>query len=163
MNPAVEQVRQALCAYGLDDRVREFAVSSATVELAAKALGVEPERIAKTISLKIGAGCVLIVTAGDQKIDNRKFKARFETKAKMLAADEVEPLTGHPIGGVCPFCYPQTATVYLDESLRRFDTVYPAGGTPNSAVRLTCAELERASQCAGWVDVCKAKEMVAAS
>lgn len=155
MENALEAVRTYLAQFGLAARVRAFAVSSATVELAAQALQVEPARIAKTISCKWGDGCVLLVMAGDCKVDNKKFKALFHTKARMLTAQEVEPLTGHPIGGVCPFCYPDSAKVYLDLSLRRFSTVFPAAGTPSSAVELSCDELAKVSRCEGWVDVSK--------
>ncbi len=140
---------------GLQDRVTLFDVSSATVELAAQAVGCEPARIAKTLSFLQPEGPVLILAAGDARIDNGKYKARFHTKAKMIPHDEVEPLVGHAVGGVCPFGVNEGIPVYLDESLRRFDVVYPAAGTDNSAVRLTVAELERASQALGWVDVCK--------
>lgn len=136
-------------------RLQEFDVSSATVELAAQALGVEPARIAKSISLKSGEGCVIIVAAGDAKIDNAKFKAEFGMKAKMLAPEEVEPLTGYPIGGVCPFDNPGSARVYCDVSLRRFGEIYPAGGNASSCVRLSCDELFEVSESEKWVDVCK--------
>ena len=139
----------------MEARVLEFTVSSATVELAAKALNVAPARIAKTLSFKIGDGCILIVTAGDAKIDNAKYKAKFHTKAKMLAYEEVEPLTGSAVGGVCPFAVPGHVPVYLDESLQRFETVFPACGSDNSAIELTCDELARYSNALEWVDVCK--------
>ena len=155
MNQEVEAVRKYLAAFHLEDRVQEFEVSSATVELAAQALGTEPARIAKTISLKMGDGCVLILAAGDTKIDNSKFKAEFHTKAAMLPAEEVRPLTGYPIGGVCPFANPESAAVYCDESLKRFDVVYPAAGSPSSAVKLTCDELFTASKSLKWVNVTK--------
>ena len=133
----------------------EFPVSSATVELAAQALGVIPARIAKTLSFLVEDRCILILAAGDAKIDNKKYKAQFHTKAKMLLAGQVEPLTGHAVGGVCPFANPEGTTAYLDVSLKRFDTVFPAAGSPNSAIELSCAELEAFSHSAGWVDVCK--------
>lgn len=155
---SVDRVRTYLKQYGMEDRLREFPVSSATVELASKALGVEPARIAKSVSFRLGEGCVIIVTAGDAKIDNAKFKAEFGTKAKMLPPDEVEPLTGYPVGGVCPFGNPPCARVYCDVSLRRFDCVYPAGGSASSCVSLTCEELFSVSKSEKWVDVCKNRE-----
>ncbi len=156
---SIAQVKAYLKTYGRDGDVQEFPVSSATVELAAQALGTEPARIAKTISLYgEGDGCILIVAAGDSKIDNAKFKARFGHKAKMLAGEDVERLTGYQPGGVCPFVNPEGTRVYLDISLRRFDAVYPACGSANSAIRLTCDELETYSQALEWVDVCKPKE-----
>ena len=135
--------------------IREFDVSSATVELAAQALDCEPARIAKTLSFADGDGCLLVVTAGDQKIDNAKFKAAFGIKAKMLPAGDVLRLTGHAVGGVCPFALPEGVRVTLDMSLRRFPLVYPACGSANSAIGLTCEELEAYSRDAVWVDVCK--------
>ncbi len=152
---SVEKVRQYLARYSMQDRLREFPVSSATVELAAQALGVEPGRIAKSISLHGGDGCNIIVTAGDAKVDNSKYKSEFGIKAKMLKPDEVEPMTGYRIGGVCPFDNPPAARVYCDVSLRRFETVYPAGGSDNSCVALSCGELFRLSKSVRWVDVCK--------
>lgn len=153
---AVADVRKYLEGFGLEGRVMEFEASSATVELAAQAVGCEPARIAKTLSFVTLEGCVLVVAAGDTKIDNPKFKAQFPTKAKMPAPAEVEEMVGHGVGGVCPFALRPGVRVYLDESLRRFDTVYPAAGSASSAVRLSCAELER---CADgepqWVDVCR--------
>lgn len=145
-----------LAQYGLDGGVREFEVSSATVELAAQALGCAAQRIAKTLSFAADEGCILVVAAGDAKIDNAKFKAQFHRKAAMLAADQAEAQTGHAVGGVCPFGVPETAQVYLDISLQRFTTVFPACGSSNSAVELTPAQLEQASGSLGWVDVCKA-------
>ncbi|HCC01735.1 MAG TPA: EBSC protein [Ruminococcaceae bacterium] len=159
MEPKLEKVKSYLANFGLANRVMELREASATVKQAAKALHVEPGRIAKTISLEKGEGCVLIVTAGDRKIDNSKFKRTFAQRAKLLSADKVLPLTGYPIGGVCPFCNPESAAVYLDKSLRRFTFVYPAAGTANSVVRLTCAELERASAFREWVDVSKPIEL----
>ncbi len=155
---SVEKVREYLKPYGVDGRVQEFEESSATVELAAHAVGVIPARIAKTLSFKKEDSCLLIVTAGDQKIDNPKFKKTFGMKAKMLSAAEVIQLTGHAIGGVCPFAVPKGIEVYLDESLKRFETVFPAAGSSNSAIELTCQELETCSGAAGWIDVCKPVE-----
>lgn len=153
---SIEKVRSFFAGLGREDDILEFAVSSATVELAAQAVGCSPGRIAKTLSFAVDEGCVLVVCAGDSKIDNSKFKAQFYTKAKMLSPDEVLSFTGHAVGGVCPFAIENPAvTVYLDESMRRFDTVYPAAGSSNSAIRLTLAELERFSKSAGWIDVCK--------
>lgn len=155
---AFEKAKDWLKQWDLDTKVMEFEVSSATVELAALAVGCEPARIAKSLTFRVGEKAVLIVTAGDQKIDNHKYKAQFGTKAKMLTAQEVEQFTGHTVGGVCPFGVGEDVTVYLDESLRRFDTVYPACGSSNSAVRLTLAELEQCSGYEAWIDVCKGKE-----
>ncbi len=152
---SIEKGRAYFRQFGMEERVLEFDVSSATVELAAKALGTAPERIAKTLSFKQGEGCILIVAAGDARIDNPKFKSRFAMKAKMLTPDEVLSLVGHPVGGVCPFGINEGVEVFLDESLRRFETVFPAVGSGNSAIELTIAELERYSNCTGWVDVCK--------
>ncbi len=139
----------------MEDKVIEFNVSSATVELAAAALGVEGARIAKTLSFKKDDGCVLVVAPGDAKVDNRKFKDTFGCKAKMLAPDEVLSLVGHPVGGVCPFGVNEGVPVYLDESLRRFELVYPACGSANSAIPVSPEELFRISEAAGWTDVCK--------
>lgn len=152
---SIERARAHLARYGLEDRIRELTVSSATVALAAEALGCEPARIAKTLSFENGEGAILILAAGDARIDNAKFKHRFGMKAHMLSADKVEPLIGHGVGGVCPFGINQGIPVYLDESLKRFDIVYPAAGTAASAVMLTLSELERASEADGWVDVTK--------
>jgi len=154
---SIDKVRAFFAAYGRERDILEFDVSSATVELAAIAVGVEPARIAKTLSFKVGEGCALIVTAGDAKIDNAKFKAFFKTKAKMLTPDEVVDFTGHAVGGVCPFALPEDGQVevYTDVSLRRFDTVFPAAGSGNSAIELTCDELFRFSNSKGWIDVCK--------
>ena len=152
---SIERARAHLKKHGLEQRLQEFTVSSATVALAAEALGCEPARIAKSLSFENGEGAILVIAAGDARIDNAKFKQRFAMKAKMLSAEKVEPLIGHGVGGVCPFGVNEGVAVYLDESLRRFETVYPAAGTPSSAVHLTIAELERASECAGWVDVTK--------
>ncbi|MPL90668.1 hypothetical protein SDC9_36723 [bioreactor metagenome] len=154
---SIETVRAFFREKGREGDILEFNVSSATVELAAAAVGVIPARIAKTLSFSVNGGCVLIVAAGDAKIDNSKFKAQFHCKAKMLSADEVIYFTGHAVGGVCPFGVNSSdVATYLDISLRRFDTVYPAAGSANSAIELTCGELEELSASAGWVDVCKA-------
>lgn len=147
--------RAWLAARGLEDRIKVFSVSSATVELAAQALGVEPGHIAKTLSFYDGESALLVLAAGDVKIDNRKFKDQFGFKAKMLSPEDVLRFTGHAVGGVCPFGLEQPLRVWLDSSLRRYDMVYPACGTSSSAVALTCEELERASEAAGWVDVTK--------
>ena len=152
---SIERARAHLQKHGLEDRIKEFDVSSATVALAAQALGCEPERIAKSLSFEKGDGAILVLAAGDARIDNAKFKAQFGMKPKMLAAEKVEPLIGHGIGGVCPFGVNEGVPVYLDESLRRFDYVYPAAGTSASAVYLTLPELERASEYIGWVNVTK--------
>ena len=152
---AIEKVRAYFRQFGMEDRVREFDVSSATVELAAQALGCQPCRIAKTLSFLVDGKAILIVTAGDTKIDNPKYKARFGTKAKMLTPDRVDELIGHGVGGVCPFAVNDGVTVYLDESLKRFETVFPACGSASSAIELTIPELERYSGYAAWVDVCK--------
>jgi prolyl-tRNA editing enzyme YbaK/EbsC (Cys-tRNA(Pro) deacylase) len=157
---SVEKVKNYLARYGMEKRLHEFPVSSATVELAARALGVEAARIAKSISFHDSAdGCLIIVTTGDVKIDNPKFKAEFGFKAKMLNCDDVERLTGYRVGGVCPFDNPPVAKVYCDVSLKRFDRIFPAGGTDNSCVELTCDELFRVSNSVKWVDVCKSREV----
>lgn len=142
--------------FGLGDRIQEFEVSSATVELAAQAVGCEPARIAKTLSFKVEDRAVLIVAAGDAKVDNGRYKNEFHTKAKMLTQEEVAELVGHQVGGVCPFGVKEGVWVFLDESLKRFEKVYPACGSANSAVGLTIPELEQCSGYDGWVDVCKA-------
>lgn len=154
---SVEIVRNYFEKKGIDKEILEFPISSATVELAAEAVGTEPARIAKTLSFytKEKDAAILIVTAGDMKIDNSKFKKIFGMKAKMLAAEDVEPLTGHAIGGVCPFGNPEHTAVYLDISMKRFETVFPAAGSGNSAVEMSCDELEQASNAAEWIDVCK--------
>lgn len=152
---AIEKVREYFKTFGMEDRILEFDVSSATVELAAQAVGCEPERIAKTLSFMLPEGPILIVAAGDAKIDNRKFKDQFHTKAKMLTPDEVVELVGHAIGGVCPFGINEGVTVYLDESLKRFETVFPACGSSNSAIELTIPDLEKYSGYSAWIDVCK--------
>lgn len=152
---AIERVRAYFEAEGIAERILEFPTSSATVELAAAAVGCEPARIAKTLSFAVGGRVALIVAAGDARIDNPKFKAQFHTKAKMLAAADAERRIGHAVGGVCPFAVNDGCDVYLDASLRRFDTVYPACGSANSAIGLTLAELERYARPVAWIDVCK--------
>lgn len=155
---AIEKVRAFFAAQHMEDRVREFTVSSATVALAAEALGCEPARIAKTMSFHGKDGYILVVAAGDTKIDNAKFKHTFGVKSTMLAFDEVEPAIGHAVGGVCPFAVNDGVAVYLDESLRRFETVFPACGSSNSAIELTIPELETYAAPVSWVDVCKIPE-----
>ena len=153
---SVEKVRAYLEPYGVTDRIREFDVSSATVELAAVAVGVEGARIAKSLSFKVNEEPIIIVAAGDAKVDNAKYKAQFHTKAKMLTHEEAHTLIGHDVGGVCPFALPENVKVYLDVSLKRFETVFPAAGSDSSAIELTCEELERySSNFQAWVDVCK--------
>jgi len=152
---AIEKVKEYFNQFGIADRVQEFTVSSATVELAAQALNCEPCRIAKTLSFMVDGYAVLIVTAGDAKIDNPKYKAQFGTKAKMLTPDEAETLIGHAVGGVCPFGINGGVTVYLDNSLKRFATVFPACGSSNSAIELSIEELEKYSGYRSWIDVCK--------
>ncbi|MGI6579958.1 MAG: YbaK/EbsC family protein [Saccharofermentanales bacterium] len=152
---AVEAVKEFFSKYGIADRIKEFDVSSATVELAAQALGCEPCRIAKTLSFLVDGHAVLIVTAGDAKIDNPKYKSQFGTKAKMLTPDEVKNLVGHAVGGVCPFVVKEGVSVYLDDSLKRFSSVFPACGSSNSAIELSIAELEEYSGFICWIDVCK--------
>ena len=152
---AIEQVRTYLKQYGVEEKILEFDVSSATVELAAAALNCEPQRIAKTLAFMVDGHAVLVVAAGDAKIDNPKYKAQFGTKAKMLSPNETELLVGHAVGGVCPFAVKEGVEVYLDVSLKRFETVFPACGSANSAIELTIEELERYSGFASWVDVCK--------
>ena len=152
---SIEKVRAFLTEKGVADRIMEFETSSATVGLAAEAVGCEPERIAKTLSFHVGDRVALVVAAGDARVDNQKFKARFHCKAKMLKADEAEELIGHAVGGVCPFAVKDGCDVYLDESLRRFESVFPACGSSNSAVELTPDELEAICRPCEWVDVCK--------
>ena len=154
---SVEKVKEYFKQYGIEDRIQEFEVSSATVELASKALNCEPCRIAKTLSFMVNGAPILIVTAGDVKIDNGKYKAQFGAKAKMLKADEVTQLIGYSVGGVCPFAVNDGVKVYLEESLKRFQTVFPACGSSNSAIELTLPELEKYSQYAAWVDVGKSR------
>ena len=155
---AIEKVREKFRDLGFEDRIREYEASAATVELAAEAAGCEPARIAKTLSFRVGDDALLVVAAGDTRIDNQKYKARFGCKAKMLAFEEVEPEIGHAVGGVCPFAVNPGVDVYLDESLRRFETVFPACGSEDSAIELTIPELELLSESSSWVDVCKVKE-----
>lgn len=152
---SIEKVRNYFREKGIEDRILEFDVSSATVELAAQALGCEGCRIAKTLSFHVDDKVVLIVAAGDVKIDNPKYKAQFHTKAKMLSYDEAEGLIGHAVGGVCPFAVNDGVEVYLDESLKRFETVFPACGSSNSAIELTIPELEELSGYTAWIDVTK--------
>ena len=151
---SIEKVRAYFRQLGMEERVMEFEVSSATVELAAQALNCEPCRIAKTLSFKIGEDPILIVAAGDVKTDNRKYKDTFGVKAKMLTHEEAAELIGHAVGGVCPFAVNEGVKVYLDESLKRFETVYPACGSSNSAIELTIPELETCAKPEKWVDVC---------
>ncbi|MBR3955586.1 MAG: YbaK/EbsC family protein [Clostridia bacterium] len=155
---SIEKVREYLQTKGYADKMQEFTVSSATVELAAQALGCEGCRIAKTLSFAVGEKTVLIVAAGDAKIDNSKFKVQFATKARMLPFDEVEAKVGHAAGGVCPFAVKSNVEVYLDISLKRFETVFPAVGSSSSAIELTCEELEMLSNPVAWIDVCKIPE-----
>ncbi len=152
---SVQAVRDYLEKFGYAERITEFNESTATVELAAAVVGVIPARIAKTLSFKVNEVVILIVAAGDAKIDSRKYKDKFGAKAKMLTAQEAIDLVGHPVGGVCPFAVNEGVTVYLDESLKRFETVFPAAGSAGSAVKLSCDELFESSQAAEWVDVCK--------
>ncbi len=152
---AIEKVREYFKQFNMEDKILEFEVSSATVQLAAEAVGCEPERIAKTLSFMADGKPILIVAAGDAKIDNPKYKATFHTKAKMLQFEEVEELIGHAVGGVCPFGINEGITVYLDDSLKRFTTVFPACGSSNSAIELTIPELEQYSGYDSWIDVCK--------
>jgi len=151
----IEQVKAYLSECGLGGRVQEFDVSSATVELAAQALGCEPCLIAKTMSFLVDGHVALVVLAGDARIDNAKFKACFHQKAKMLTHEQVSEMTGFPVGGVCPFLAPEGTRVYLDESLKRFEIVYPAAGSPSSAVKVNLQELESASKAEAWIDVSK--------
>ena len=153
---SIEKVRAYFKPLGIEERIREFDVSSATVELAAVAVGVEGARIAKSLSFKVEDKPIIIVVAGDAKVDNSRYKAQFHTKAKMLTHEEAHELIGLDVGGVCPFALPEDVKVYLDVSMKRFETVFPAAGSSNSAVEMTCDELERyASNFAAWVDVCK--------
>ena len=152
---SIDRVRTYFRQYDMEDRIQEFPVSSATVELAAAALNCKPQRIAKTLSFLVGGHAVLVVAAGDARIDNAKYKARFGTKARMLSLEEAETMTGHAVGGVCPFAVNQGAEVYLDQSLKRFETVFPACGSATSAIELSIPELEQYSGYVDWVDVCK--------
>ena len=152
---SVQIVRDYLKQWNYEDKIQEFDESSATVELAAQALQCAPERIAKTLSFLVQDDPVLIVAAGDGRIDNQKYKAQFGTKAKMLTPEQAETMVGHAVGGVCPFAVNEGVKVYLDASLKRFETVFPACGSANSAIELTLAELEKYSGALAWVDVCK--------
>ena len=153
---SIEKVKAYFAGLGLESRILEFPVSSATVELAAQALGCEGKRIVKTLSFKVGEKAILICAAGDAKVDNAKYKARFGVKAKMLSHEEAASMIGHAVGGVCPFAVNEGVEVYLDESMRRFETVFPAAGSSNSAIEMTCEELEKySSNFVEWVDVCK--------
>ena len=155
---AIGQVKKWLEQWNAADRVMELDLSSATVELAARALGCEEQRIAKTLSFEAEDGCILIVAAGDAKVNNGKFKAHFGKKPRMLPPDQVEEKTGHGVGGVCPFGVKEGVQVYLDDSLKRFETVFPACGSSNSAIEVTLPELEQFSEALGWVDVCRIPE-----
>lgn len=150
---SIDKVRAHLARFGAEGRILEFTESSATVELAAAAVGVEPARIAKTLSFMVGDTPTLVVLAGDARVNNQAFKATFHTKPKMLSADQASELVGHAVGGVCPFAVREGVEVFLDESLRRFDTVFPACGSSNSAIEATCSELELWAEPSGWVDV----------
>lgn len=152
---SIEKVRAYFAPLGREGDILEFPVSSATVELAAQAVGVIPARIAKTLSFLVEDRCILIVTAGDARIDNSKFKRLFHTKAKMPTMEQVTALAGHAVGGVCPFANPDGVDTYLDVSLKRFDTIFPAAGSSNSAIELSCKELEHYANSKGWIDVCK--------
>ena len=156
---SIRKVRVYLEPLGVADRIQEFDVSSATVELAAIALGVDGARIAKSMGFKVGDKAILVVTAGDRKVNSGKYKAQFGIKAKMLTFDEAHTMVGHDPGGVCPFALPSDVKVYLDVSMKRFPTVFPAAGSANSAIEMTCDELEKySSNFTAWVDVCKPKE-----
>lgn len=155
---SIEKVREYMKDFGYEEKILEFSVSSATVELAAKALNTEGARIAKTLSFLLDSGAILIVAAGDARIDNKKYKGLFHQKAKMLSPEQVDELIGHSIGGVCPFAVNDGVTVYLDESLKRFETVFPACGSSNSAIELTIPELEKLSGYKQWVDISKLPE-----
>ena len=155
---SIERARAHLRKWNLEDRIQEFDVSSATVELAARALNIEGARIAKTLSYLVDGGAVLVVAAGDIRVDNRKFKDAFHTKAKMLTPEQASEMVGHAVGGVCPFGVNEGVKVYLDVSLKRFETVYPAAGSSNSAIELSIPELEATSGSIGWVDVAKEME-----
>lgn len=155
---SIEKVKDYFRSMGMEDRIMEFSVSSATVDLAAQALGCEPCRIAKTLSFSVNGSPVLVVTAGDTRVDNSKYKARFGVKAKMLTPEEAVTLIGHAVGGVCPFAVNEGVKVYLDESMKRFPTVFPACGSSNSAIEMTMEDLEEHSGYEAWVDVCKLRE-----
>jgi len=154
---SIQKVREYFKGFGIEDRILEFEVSSATVDLAAVAVGVEGARIAKSLSFKVDDQPIIIVVAGDAKVDNSRYKKFFHTKAKMLTHEEAHELIGHDVGGVCSFALPENVKVYLDVSMKRFETVFPAAGSSNSAIELTCEELEKySSNFVEWVDVCKA-------
>lgn len=155
---SIERVKAYFAQFGMEHRIQEFSVSSATVELAAQAAGVEPGRIAKSLSFKLDERTILVVAAGDVKVDNAKYKAVFGGKAKMLTAGEAEERIGHAVGGVCPFAVNPGVEVYLDVSMRRFGTMLPAAGSSNSCIELTLEELENYSNAVRWVDVCKTRE-----
>lgn len=152
---SIDNVRKYLTQFNREKDILEFPVSSATVQLAAEALNVIPARITKTIALKDGDGCMVIAVAGDGKIDNKKFKTEFGFKAKMLSPEETLEMTGHAVGGVCPFALPEGVKAYCDISMKRFDTVFPACGSSNSAIELTCDELFEYSNAVKWIDICK--------
>lgn len=158
---AIEKVREYFRQYGMENRIQEFPVSSATVDLAAEALHTQGCRIAKTMSFDVSGRTVLIVTAGDMKIDNHKYKEEFAKKAEMLSPDDVLARIGHAVGGVCPFGIPSDVEVYLDVSLKRFQTVFPACGSSNSAIELSIPELEKYSNSRKWIDVCRSREVQA--
>ena len=153
---SIEKVKDYFAGFGMENRILEFPVSSATVELAAQALGCEGKRIVKTLSFNAGGKAILICAAGDAKVDNAKYKARFGVKAKMLSHEDAATMIGHAVGGVCPFAVKEGVEVYLDESIKRFETVFPAAGSSNSAIELTIPEMESFSGYTAWVDVCKA-------
>lgn len=155
---SVEKVKEYFKEYGIEDRIQEFEVSSATVDLAAKALNTEPQRIAKSLAFKVDDKPILIIAAGDTRIDNPSYKKKFSTKPKMLSPDECQDMIGHAVGGICPFAINEGVEVYLDESLKRFETVFPAAGSANSAIELTIPELEKYSNYKEWVDLCKGWE-----
>ena len=155
---SIERVKQYFDKFGIADRILEFDVSSATVALAANAVGCEPQRIAKTLSFSVNDRTILIVAAGDARVDNKKYKDKFGVKAKMLPHDETAKRVGHAVGGVCPFAVNDGINIYLDESLKRFETVFPACGSSNSAIELTISELQNYSNFDEWVDVCKIPE-----
>lgn len=155
---SIERVREYFKEFNMEDNILEFDVSSATVALAAEALGCAPQRIAKTLSFLVGESPILIVAAGDVKIDNSKYKKQYGAKAKMLSPEQVTELIGHAVGGVCPFAVKDGVSVYLDESLKRFETVFPACGSSNSAIELTIPQMEKYSGFVSWVDVCKLME-----
>lgn len=152
---SIDNVRKYLTRFNRENDILEFPVSSATVQLAAEALNVIPARITKTLALKNGDGCMVIAVAGDGKIDNKKFKTEFGFKAKMLSPEETLEMTGHAVGGVCPFALPEGVKAYCDISMKRFDTVFPACGSSNSAIELTCDELFEYSNAVKWIDICK--------